>query len=248
MKLRELIEEKIIPNTSDKEDKKIRRRLRIIGKKERETMLNTINTIRKSEGIRPFTTRGLHAELGPKLWPITAPLKDEEKYSAESMKKKFGYSDEEWKEFRALAKGTEQLEKKQQFNKEKYDENYKEYKQLMKILRLPLLSVKEFNENPYERIHQAEILVRKLKPEVRKKREKELSRPKVDKHGYLITDKEQKKIYDSQINKKAFIATNKNREKLGLSMLSPKEFRNYDTAGTKPKGYKSGLRPPPQGY
>jgi len=63
MKLKELIEEKILPKASDKEDKKMRRNLKLAGKKERATMLNRINTVRKSEEMPPFSVIGLEHEL-----------------------------------------------------------------------------------------------------------------------------------------------------------------------------------------
>lgn len=63
MELRELIEEKIIPTHSDKEDKKFKRMLKLVGKKEREALLNKINRVRRSEGLHPFSTSSLKANL-----------------------------------------------------------------------------------------------------------------------------------------------------------------------------------------
>jgi hypothetical protein len=51
-------------------------------------MLDRINRVRKSEGYKPFTIKGLESELKLKLYPINAPLSHREKYKKSKKKVK----------------------------------------------------------------------------------------------------------------------------------------------------------------
>jgi hypothetical protein len=96
MKLKELIEEKILPKASDKEDKKFKRLLKFAGKKERETLLKRINTVRKSEGKNPFDLKELELEV--KVSRKKADLKRAKKQGLTKDKgSEYSYSNQAWK-------------------------------------------------------------------------------------------------------------------------------------------------------